>query len=175
MTPMHTRLADTLRHPGRRTLNGVAALICVALLGFAWYLELWVGLAPCPLCLLQRWVFYVMGGLFLLAALFPGHNRLPWLWAGFSGLLGAGGAAIAARHVWLQGLPPDQVPACGPDLQGMLENFGLGETLAMTLRGTGDCAVIDWSFLGLSIPAWALLWFVSLGLAGVIINSLLPR
>ena len=168
-------LVEPLRRQGRRRLNAGAALICAGLLGFAWYLQLWVGLNPCPLCLLQRWVFYAMTAVFLLAALFPGHTRLPWLWAGLSGLLGASGVAIAARHVWLQGLPPDQVPACGPDLQGMLENFGLGETLSMTLRGTGDCAVIDWSFLGLSIPAWALVWFVLLGLAGVLINTLLPR
>ncbi len=175
MTRMTTNLTETLRHPGRRALNAAGALVCAGLLGFAWYLQLWVGLDPCPLCLLQRWVFYVMTVVFVLAALFPGSHRSGWLWAGTTGLLGAAGAAIAGRHVWLQGLPPEQVPACGPDLHGMLENFGFGETLAMTLRGTGDCAVIDWSFLGLSIPGWALLWFVLLGLAGVLTNTLLPR
>lgn len=159
----------------RRALNAAIAAACIALLGFAWYLQLWVGLNPCPLCLLQRWVMYAMAGMFVIATVVPGRGALRYLWAGFSGALGSLGTAIAARHVWLQGLPPEQVPACGPDLAGMLANFGLAETLSMTLSGSGDCAVIDWSLLGLSIPGWALLWFVLLGLGGLLINVLPTR
>ena len=72
------------------------------------------------------------------------------------------GAAIAGRHVWLQSLPPDQVPACGPGLEYMLEAFPLSKALSMVFTGSGECANVDWSFLGLSMPAWTLLWFLAL-------------
>jgi disulfide bond formation protein DsbB len=79
-------------------------------------------------------------------------------------LLAAGGAAIASRQVWLQHLPADQVPACGPDLFFMLENFPLAQTLKRLVSGTGECAKVDWTFLGLSIAEWSLACFVVLGL-----------
>jgi disulfide bond formation protein DsbB len=64
--------------------------------------------------------------------------------------------------VWLQHLPPEKVPACGPDLFFMLENFPLSRTLGTLIKGTGECAVVDWTFLGLSIAEWSLAWFVAL-------------
>jgi disulfide bond formation protein DsbB len=75
-----------------------------------------------------------------------------------------GGAAAASRQVWLQHLPADKVPQCGPDLFFMLENFPLSRTLTTLFSGTGECAVVDWTFLGLSIAEWSLLWFVALAL-----------
>jgi disulfide bond formation protein DsbB len=73
----------------------------------------------------------------------------------------AGGIATAARQVWLQHLPADQVPACGPDLFFMMENFPLGRMLQLLLRGSGQCAEVHWTFLGLSIAEWSLAWFVA--------------
>lgn len=154
----------------RRTLNLCGAGICLALILFAWYLQYGRGLEPCPLCLLQRWVFWALGAAFLLAAIWPAGGPLRFIHVSLLTLLSATGAGIAGRHLWLQGLPPEQVPACGPDLLFMLDTFPLFEALSMTLQGSGDCAVIDWSFLGLSIPGWALLWFIVLGVAGVAIN-----
>jgi len=74
------------------------------------------------------------------------------------------GAGVAGRQVWLQTLPKDQVPACGPGLDFMLDTFGLGEVLQMVLSGSGECADVAWRFLGLSMPAWVLLWCAALGL-----------
>jgi disulfide bond formation protein DsbB len=74
------------------------------------------------------------------------------------------GALIAGRHIWLQGLPPDQVPECGPGLNYMLENFPMMEVLSTVLRGSGSCAEVIWSFLGLSMPMWTMIWYVGLGL-----------
>src|SRR5256885_2981186 len=74
-------------------------------------------------------------------------------------LSAAGGAATAGRQVWLQHLPADRVPQCGPDLYFMLENFPLSSTLAKLIRGTGECAAVDWKFLGLSIAGWSFVWF----------------
>jgi len=79
--------------------------------------------------------------------------------AGLTALVGAG---ISARHVWLQNLPADQVPSCGPGLNFMLDNFPLGEAIDMVMRGSGECAEVLWTFMGLSIPAWTLVAFLSL-------------
>jgi disulfide bond formation protein DsbB len=72
------------------------------------------------------------------------------------------GIAIASRHVWLQHLPPDRVPACGPDLSFMMKNFPLGDTLRHVFTGSGECAKVDWTMFGLSMPEWSLLWFAVL-------------
>src|SRR3546814_12853243 len=74
------------------------------------------------------------------------------------------GIAIAARRVWLTHLPADQVPACGPPLSFMMEVNPLTDVIRQVLTGSGECATVDWTFLGLSMPAWSLLWFVLLAL-----------
>lgn len=144
-----------------RTVLGLAALACAALLGFGYYLQYGQGLQPCPLCLVQRGFFYAVMAIGIVGAL---HGR----WARFYGIAGAlfaaGGAATAARQVWLQHLPPDKVPACGPDLFFMLDNFPLSRVLRTLVAGTGECAVVDWTFLGLSIAEWSLLCFVALAI-----------
>jgi disulfide bond formation protein DsbB len=140
-----------------RPLAGLAALACALLLGFAYYLQYVQGLDPCPLCLVQRGFFYAVMAAFALAALHP-HRIYP----AFAALFALGGLAAAGRQVWLQHLPPDKVPACGPDLFFMLENFPLSRTLTTLFKGTGECAVVDWTFLGLSIAEWSAAWFVAL-------------
>jgi disulfide bond formation protein DsbB len=139
----------------------LGALVCALLLSYGYYLQYVKGLQPCPLCLVQRGFFYAVLIVFALGAL---HGRMRWLYASLVMLFAAGGAAAAGRQVWLQSLPPDKVPQCGPDLYFMLENFPLSRTLEKLITGTGECAVVDWSFLGLSIAGWSLVWFVILAL-----------
>jgi protein dithiol:quinone oxidoreductase len=140
------------------------AVVCAALLAFAYYLQYAKGLDPCPLCYVQRWVFYALLGAFVVAAIHaPGRGGA--LAYGILGALLAGaGAAAAARQVWLQHLPPDKVPQCGPDIFFMMKNFPAGETLMKLIEGTGECAKVDWTFLGLSIAGWTLIWFVAFAL-----------
>jgi disulfide bond formation protein DsbB len=137
----------------------LGALIPALLLGYGYYLQYAQGLEPCPLCIVQRGFFYAVAAVFVLAAL---HGS----WAIFYGIAAAlfalGGAAAAGRQVWLQHLPPEKVPQCGPDLYFMLENFPLSRTLKTLISGTGECAVVDWTFLGLSIAEWSLGWFAVL-------------
>jgi protein dithiol:quinone oxidoreductase len=142
----------------------LGALVCAVLLGYGYYLQYVGGLQPCPLCLVQRGFFYAVLIVFLLAAV---HGKLRWLYASLVMLFAAGGVAAAGRQVWLQSLPPDKVPQCGPDLYFMLENFPLSRTLEKLITGTGECAVVDWTFLGLSIAGWSLVWFVILALYAV--------
>ncbi len=140
-------------------------LICAGLLAYALYLEHVQGLNPCPLCTFQRGAFVLLGVVFLIGALHGPRSKGGRATYGVLGLLAAGvGISIAGRHLWLQSLPPDQVPACGPDLAYMMEAFPLGDVVRKVLTGSGECAVVDWSFLGLAMPAWALIWFVLLAL-----------
>ena len=148
----------------RRAGFVLAALACALLLGFAYYLQYGKGYEPCPLCLMQRLFFYAVLAVCLVAALHGPTGKGRFAYGALAVLFAAGGAAVAGRHVWLQHLPKDKVPQCGPDLYFMLENFPLSTTLKKLVSGTGECAAVDWTFLGLSIAEWSLLWFVALGL-----------
>jgi disulfide bond formation protein DsbB len=141
---------------------GLAALACAALLGFGFYLQYGKGLEPCPLCLVQRGFFIVVMAVCIVAALHAPRRTGTSVYGAVAGLFALGGAAVAGRQVWLQHLPPDKVPACGPDLYFMMENFPLSRTLGTLFSGTGECAAVDWTFLRLSIAEWSLLWFIAL-------------
>ena len=143
-----------------RTGYAMGAVACALLLGFAYYLQYVKDLHPCPLCMVQRAFFYLMLFFFAAGAL---HGRWNWLYSSLAFLAAAGGAATAGRQVWLQSLPPDKVPQCGPDLMFMLNNFPLKRTLEKVFYGSGECAAVDWTFLGLSIAGWSLVCFVVLG------------
>lgn len=152
---------------GSRTVFAALFLACVALMAVGYYLEYVVGLEPCPLCITQRF-FIVAAGLTALAAALhaPGPGGLRAYAAG-TVLFCAAGAGFASRHVWLQSLPADQAPACGPGIGYILETFPPLEALEVLLRGDGNCAEVDGSLLGLSIPAWTLLAFIGMGALAV--------
>ena len=137
----------------------LGALICILLLGYAYYLQYAQGLEPCPLCLVQRGFFY---GVLLVLALGAVHGRGRKIYGPLAALFALGGIAAAGRQLWLQSLPADKVPQCGPDLFFMLENFPLSRTLEKLFTGTGECAAVDWKFLGLSIAGWSAVWFAAL-------------
>lgn len=135
---------------------------CAVVLAYAFYLQLHVGLEPCPLCIFQRVAFAALGVVFLIGALHSPVGRARGVY-GVLALFAAGvGAAIAGRHVWLQNLPPDQVPTCGPGLDYMLDAMPIAGVIRKVLTGSGECAKVDWSFVGLSMPAWSLVCFVLL-------------
>lgn len=141
-------------------MAAAAALACAGLLGYAYYLQYFEAQDPCPLCLVQRGFFYGIGLTMLAAALHgPSGAWARRAYALGGALFALGGLATAARQVWLQHLPADQVPACGPDLAFMVENFPLARTVELLLRGSGQCAEVGWTFLGLSIAGWSAAWF----------------
>lgn len=151
----------------RRNIYFAGFLISAGLVGYALFLQYVQHEEPCPLCIFQRVAVLAMGLVFLAAAL---HNprRTGSVVYGILLLLVAGvGAGLAARHVWLQHLPPDQVPACGPGLNYMLEILPFKDVIATVLQGSGECAQAGkWRFLGLTIPGWTLISFIVLGLGG---------
>lgn len=148
-------------------------LMCIALLLGAAYFQHVLLLEPCPLCILQRVMVMVIGGLFLLAFLHNPRGLGNRIYGGLILISAMIGAGISGRHVWLQNLPPEQVPSCGPGLNFMLDNFPLSRTIELIFRGSGECAEVDWSLLGLTIPAWTLIAFVVLALLGL--NRLLSK
>jgi disulfide bond formation protein DsbB len=156
--------------PRRRTGNLAGFLACVAMLAYAFYSQFHDGLDPCPLCIFQRIGVAALGVVFLLALLHNPGLIGARIYAILIAVTASAGAAVAGRHVWLTHLPPDQVPACGPGLEYMLEVFPLGDTLRMVLTGSGECAKIDWQLFGLSMPAWVLISIATVGVAGVIWN-----
>lgn len=151
-------MLDAISH--RQVFLGLVVLAVASLAVAIVFMEGYLGLEACPLCMSQR-VFVVGWGVFALLALI--HNPSGWgrrVYAALCGLSAYIGGAIAARHIWLQNLPEDQVPACGPSLDYMLENFPLQEAISLLLMGDGNCAEVAWTFLGLSIPEQTLLLFL---------------
>ncbi len=143
----------------RLVFVGLALLAVASMLFARLFLQAYLGLDACPLCMTQR-VFVVLWGVIaLIGAL---HNPPGWgrrVYGALGGLAAGVGAAVAARHVWLQHLPEDQVPACGPGLEYMLENFPFSETISLVMMGDGNCAETAWTFLGFSIPEQTLVVF----------------
>ena len=148
---------------------GVGFLLCVALIGFAYYLQFVEHQEPCPLCILQRLAFFALGAVFLVAMLHGPGRAGAAVYSGVLFVIAGIGAAIATRHVWLQHLPKERVPECGPGLEYMFKKFALGQALEKILSGSGECAEAGWRFLGLSIAGWSLLWFVLLGIFAVLL------
>lgn len=135
---------------------------CVFLLSMGAYFQFVQGLDPCPLCISQRIAILLTGLVFLGAAIHnPGQTGTK-VYAIAGTVMALCGAAISTRHVWIQHLPADKVPECGPGLEYVMQNFPLSETVKLMLSGTGDCAKVDWTMLGFSMPAWTLLAFLML-------------
>ena len=141
---------------------------CMGLLGMGAYFQLVGGLEPCPLCISQRLAILLTGVVFLIAGLHnPGQTGVT-RYAVLGTVTALLGASISTRHVWIQHLPPDKVPECGPGLEYMFQNFPLFDTLKLMLSGTGDCAKVDWTLLGFSMPAWTLVAFLMLATLSVL-------
>ena len=154
----------------RRQLNALGAAACAGMMGFALFAQHGLGLEPCPLCVFQRVGVIALGVVFLAAATHGAGRIGARIWGVILLLVAGLGGSVSARQVWLQNLPPDQVPACGPGLDYMFEVFPVMEALSMVFQGSGECAEIVWQFLGISMPGWVLICVSALGVGGLIVN-----
>ena len=139
------------------------AAFAAGLMGFGLYLQYVEHQDPCPLCMVQRVIFIAILVLFALAALQHPRRLGRKIYAGLIALFSLSGVAVAARHIWIQHLPKDQVPACGPGLDYMLETMPMSSVLKELMHGSGECAEKGWTFLTLGIPEWSLLCYLALG------------
>jgi disulfide bond formation protein DsbB len=133
-----------------------------------------MGLEPCPMCIFQRVAMFATGIVFLLGALHNPRGTGRWAYALLAAIAAGIGAGIAGRHVWLQSLPPDQVPACGPTLAYLMDMFPLNEVVTMILKGDGNCAKIEGQWLGITLPGWTLITFIVF-IAWALASPLLAR
>ena len=161
-------MIDTRRQ--RRWLNSIGLAIVIGLMSYALYAQHVLHLEPCPLCIFQRIAMIGVGAVFAVAALHAPRGAGARVYAVLGVLAALTGAGISGWHVRLQNLPPDAVPACGPGLDYMWDAFPLADVLKMVFTGSGECAEANWMFLGLSMPAWVLVWFVALGSLCVVAN-----
>jgi disulfide bond formation protein DsbB len=153
-----------------RSANSLGFLACVGLLAYAYYAQTMLHLEPCPLCIFQRVGVFAAGVVFLLAA---AHDPAGWgrrVYAVLLALAALATMGVAARQLYIQSLPPGSVPACGASLEFMLKVFPLTDVLEKVLTGSGECARIDWRFLGLAMPAWVLIAATGLGAWGLWAN-----
>jgi len=154
-----------------RWLYLAATLFVSGLMGFALYLQYIKHQDPCPLCMVQRVIFIAILVVFALALLHGPKRMGERIYAVLISLLAIGGIAVAGRHIWIQNLPKDQVPACGPGLDYMLETMPLSNVLKQLMHGSGECAEKGWTFLTLGIPEWSLLCYIGLGAWAVLIAT----
>lgn len=148
-------------------------LVIMAVIGMSFalfFLQRYMGFSPCPLCIFQRIGLMIMGGFALIAAIFDPKSKIVRLLLWLGSLAGIGWAAVVAgRHVWLQHLPADQVPSCGPGLDYWLDTLPMQQVLKEVFAGSGECASIEWTFMGLSIPEQSLILFSVLILVHLLI------
>lgn len=155
-----------------RALSFAGFLACIGGLAFALFIQS-LGYEPCPMCIFQRVAMLASGVFFLAGALHNPQKVGRWVYASLAELAAIVGALIAGRHVWLQNLPEDQRPACGPTLDYLMDMLPLREVVEFVLRGDGNCAKIDAQWLGYSLPFWTMVGFIAIALWATL-SALIP-
>jgi len=149
--------------PSYRALNALSAGVCAWLFIFAlFYLQSYLSLQPCYLCFVQRFFIVACGLSFAIATIHNPQGIARKAYAGCGSICAMAAAFFAMKQLWLQNLPEDLVPTCGPPVEYLLKEFSVLETIPMLLSGDGSCADIQWQLFGLSIPAWVLISSVGL-------------
>jgi disulfide bond formation protein DsbB len=138
-------------------------IVCAGCFVYALYVQFRLGIEPCPLCIFQRFAFIGMGLFFLAGAVHDPGRAGRRSYGALVLLAAAIGVGIAAYHLWVQHLPPDPMAGCTPGWNYMVENFPISKALKMAFTGHADCAEVNWTFLGLSMPFWTLVCFVVIG------------
>ena len=160
---------ETTTLPSYRILNALGVLGAIISIAFAYfYLQRHLGLDACPLCLIDRGIVISIGFFFLLALVHNPATLGQRVYAGCALLFSVFGIAVCWRHLWLQSLPKDHVPECSPGLEYMLETFPISETITTIFNSAGECADIQWTFMGLSIPAQTMLVFIGFALLSLV-------
>jgi|TARA_B110000977_G_scaffold190532_1_gene261455 disulfide bond formation protein DsbB len=154
--------------PNNRIINLCVAAACGGLIAIAiFYFQNYLGLEPCYLCITQRVFVIAVGVIFLIAGLHNPAAKGQKIYAGLATFAAFGGSFFSIKQLWLQGLPEDQVPACGPPVDYLFDAFSASEAISMLLRGDGNCAEVQWQLLGISMPGWVLVSFVGLATVGL--------
>ena len=146
-----------------RNIFLLIVFVCVGSMAAAFYFEYVMGLEPCPLCMTQRFFMVLTGVIAIVALIHRPKTVGVTIYSLVCALMAFAGSFFSGRQVWLQSLPPEEVPACGPPLEYIMENFPLLDALQVLLAGDGNCSEVLWQFFGMSMPMWVLIVFVGLG------------
>ncbi len=157
-----TNSMPLIKSPSSRIIYLCLFSACTLLMAVALYMEHVMALEPCPLCIMQRVMVIVVGAIALLATLHGPTKMGIQIYGGLVVAAALGGGFLSGRQLWLQSLPADEVPACGPSLDYLMDVFPLTDVLSIVLSGDGSCAEVAWSLFGISIPGWTLLGFIGL-------------
>jgi len=143
-----------------RQINVIMLLMATVIIGFSYFCQYILLLEPCSLCIMQRFL-YIFIGLFVLLAVLQNPKRIGLrIYATLTILVSVLGFMVAGRQIWLQHLPADQIPSCGPSLIDMLDSFPIIEILEVLFMGNGNCAEVIWQFLGFSMAEWSFFLFL---------------
>ncbi|HLW73955.1 MAG TPA: disulfide bond formation protein B [Gammaproteobacteria bacterium] len=154
----------------RRRTNLLGFLACTGLMAYALYAQFYLHLMPCLLCIFQRIAVIALGLVFLAAF---AHDSKHWggkVYGVLQFLVAAGGSAVALRHIYVQHLPEDLAPPCGPGFGYLFAHLPLSKFLVQVFTGSADCSIVTWTFLGMTMPEWLLAWFLVLGIGGLVMN-----
>ena len=168
-------VVQRIANAGSRRLNLLGAAACFGLFGYALFAEHVQGYAPCPLCILQRLAVVGLGLALLAAAAHRPAGAFRHAYSALCATIGVAGGGVAVRHLWIQAQPEGSVPPCGASFDFILENFGVVTAVRQALTASGECAEIDWSLFGLSMPAWVLLALLALSAWAIWTNSFARR
>ena len=153
-----------MRKPSVRKTSFYLACFCFCILIGAGLLQHHENLELCPLCVIQRGFFLILTVFFLIGSLFtPLPSARRWYYT-VALLLTVGGLITAAWHIHLQHVPPSDAISCGATLGYMFKVLPFTEVLRLVIQGTGDCGIVQWRFIGLSIPEWSAILFAILSI-----------
>ena len=155
-----------MKIPYRAVFAAIFAACATLILTAIFYFQEQLGLDPCPMCILSRYTFIVIGIVALVAAVHGPRGKAPKIYASIIALFAIVGIGISMRHSYLQHFPP-ATESCGGDLEMLVNTLPLTQALPRIFAGTGSCSAVDWKMLGLSIPEWALVWFAIFGIAAL--------
>ena len=148
-----------------RKIDFLIFIACIILLGVAFFMQYIMGLSPCYLCITQRFFIAIIGLFSLLAFI---HNRGSKIYGLIVALSAFVGGYFASKQLWLQSLPPEKIPACGPPVDYLFDSFNVGEAIKILIQGDGNCAAVQWTFIGISIPGWSLICFIAIVILSVL-------
>jgi disulfide bond formation protein DsbB len=154
-----------MKLPSTRICFGLVAAFCFTGIAIALVMQYFFDMPPCPLCITQRIAMIAVGILALLAFFLTKGPKTGMSFSILSAIAAVLGAIVAGRHVYIQNLPEDQAPLCGPTLEYMFKTRPMFEAVELLFRGDGHCADVHFQFLGLTLPGWTLVTFVALLIA----------
>lgn len=156
-----------MKVPHSKLMFLLVAMACAGLMVFSFFLQFVLKLEPCPLCISQRIAMTCLGLLALMAALHNPQSTSYRVYSAVLMLFSLIGSLLAGRQLWIQHLPPEKVPSCMPNIEYLIDILPMTEIMQIMVTGTGDCATVQWSFLGLTIPGWTLIMFFGFLLVGL--------